>query len=88
MSKQPHHAAKSRGEARQQPLVVSEPDAARLIGISVSSLRQGRQNGERTGRMATPPWIAVGRRILYRLDDLQEFLTAHRCAPRRLEGEQ
>ena len=56
------------------PLAVSEADAARLLGISRSTLRKGRLNGPRSGRMETPPWISMGRRILYRFDDLREFL--------------
>lgn len=79
-------ASNPRGEARPQPLVVSEADAARIVGVSASSLRQGRLNGQRERRMATPPWVAVGRRILYRLEDLKEFLATHRRTPRDSTG--
>ena len=57
---------------------LSEEEASIYIGISRSSLRQGRMNGQRNHRMSTPPYVKVGRKILYLIQDLDRWLVDHR----------
>ena len=56
---------------------LDEADAAAFIGISVSSLRKARTAGPASARMPSPPYIRVGRRVLYRVTDLNAWLDAH-----------
>lgn len=66
-----------------QPLsrTLREADAAEYLGVAVSTLRQGRMNGPREGRMPTPPFVRLGRRVLYLRDDLDHWLDSHRQTP-------
>jgi hypothetical protein len=54
---------------RQEPLAVDEREAARLCGgVSRSTLRSWRSQGR------GPRFARLGRRIVYRLTDLRDFL--------------
>lgn len=57
---------------------LTEAEAADYSGISRSALRQGRMNGCRECRMPTPPFVRLGRKILYLRDDLDRWLEAQR----------
>lgn len=57
-------------------LSVSKNEAAELIGIESPSLDKDR----RVGHLGIP-YIKAGRRVLYCLDDLKEWLDANRCNP-------
>jgi predicted DNA-binding transcriptional regulator AlpA len=65
---------------------LSEAQAARYLGISRSTLRQGRVLGPIIGRMPVPPFVKLGRRVVYLRDDLDQWLEAHRCGASLLEG--
>ncbi|MBX3674325.1 MAG: helix-turn-helix domain-containing protein [Burkholderiales bacterium] len=54
--------------------VVSEEDAARYLGISRSSLRKGRMQGRRATMMSSPPFVKIGRRVGYLIEDLEAWL--------------
>ena len=56
------------------PRAVSEEEAARFLGISRSSLRKGRMAGRRAAQMSSPPFVKMGRRVLYLIDDLESWL--------------
>lgn len=56
----------------------NEVEAAAYIGVSRSSLRHGRMAGPRNCRIPPPPFIRVGRKILYLRDDLDSWLESHR----------
>lgn len=56
----------------------SEQEAAYYIGVSRISLRQGRMEGRRKNRMTPPPYVRLGRKILYLKDDLDRWLEANR----------
>lgn len=56
------------------PRVVSEEDAARYLGISRSSLRKGRMPGRRAALMSSPPFVKIGRRVGYLIEDLETWL--------------
>jgi predicted DNA-binding transcriptional regulator AlpA len=49
---------------------ISEVDAARYIGMSVSWLRQSRANGNSDA----PPFLKIGRSVRYLVSDLDEWL--------------
>jgi len=51
---------------------VREKKAAEMIGISVHTLRQWRSQGKYI------PFIKVGRSVLYRVSDLENFLNQHK----------
>ncbi len=55
---------------------VDERDASRFIGFSTSYLRQARMRNE------GPAFIRVGRAVRYRVEDLTQFLDAHRVETR------
>lgn len=59
-----------------EKLSVSNDQAAELIGIESPSLDKDR----RIGHLGIP-YIKAGRRVLYSLDDLKEWLDANRCNP-------
>lgn len=59
-----------------EPLLVSPDEAARLLGISRTTLYQFCSSG-RIGPMA----IKFGRRSLFRLDELREWVASD-CPPR------
>ncbi len=61
---------------------LTEAEAAELLGLSRSFLRQCRMNGDRTGRMPGPPFIKLSKRtIRYLRGDLYRWLNAHRVEP-------
>ena len=58
--------------------VFNEKEAAIYLGVSRSSLRQGRMNGCRVGRMSTPAFVQLGRKVGYLIEDLNDFLIMNR----------
>ena len=58
------------------PLAVAPLTAATLLGSTESSLEKDRA----TGHMGIP-FIKAGRRVIYRLSDLDAWLTANRITP-------
>lgn len=59
--------------------LLTDPEAATYLGVSLSFLRQGRMEGRRAGRSAGPPFIKLGgRAIRYDLLDLDAWLAANR----------
>jgi hypothetical protein len=56
---------------------VNEHAAAKILGFSASYLRQARM------RNTGPAFVRVGRSIRYRVDDLRDFLEAHRVATKQ-----
>ena len=53
---------------------LNEQEAAIYIGMSTSFLRQDRMNGRRIKRTQGPPFVRVGRKILYLRDRLDTWL--------------
>ncbi len=64
------------------PLAVNEAQAANALGISVSALRKARMNGTRANHLPPPPFVRIGRRVVYVVDDLRDYLERHRAAVR------
>ena len=58
--------------------LLSEKQAAPYIGMSRSFLRQSRMNGRRQNRTAGPPFLKIGRKVLYLAEDLDAWLLEHR----------
>lgn len=61
------------------PRAINEEEAARFLGISRSALRKGRMVGRRDAQMSSPPFVKMGRRVLYLVDDLENWLRKFRC---------
>jgi hypothetical protein len=66
------------GPAAILPAALNEREAALFLGLSGSSLRKSRMNGERENHLPPPPFIKMGRRVVYLLDDLRAYLEEHR----------
>ncbi len=60
------------------PKTLTESEAAVYLGISKSTLRQGRCDGRRNNRMPPPPYLRIGRKILYDISDLDRWLSGFR----------
>ena len=58
--------------------VLTESQAAELLRISRSALRQGRCRGALPNKMGVPPFVRLGRRIEYLRSDLMDWLLCHR----------
>ena len=56
--------------------VLREPDAASYLGLSRAYLRQARMHGR------GPAFVRIGRAVVYRRDDLDQFLNQHRIETR------
>jgi hypothetical protein len=57
---------------------LDEESAAVYTNVSVSTLRKGRMDGQRDNHMPPPPYVRLGRRVVYLLDDLDRWLEANR----------
>lgn len=57
---------------------LDEIEAAAYINLSISSLRKGRMNGKRHNYVEPPPYLKLGRRIVYLKADLDAWLLSHR----------
>ncbi len=65
----------------QQPVkrrLLTDPETATYLGVSLSFLRQGRMEGRRANRSPGPPFIKLGKAIRYDLQDLDAWLAANR----------
>lgn len=58
--------------------LMTEKQAAPYIGMSRSFLRQSRMNGRRQNRTPGPPFLKIGRKVLYLAEDLDTWLLEHR----------
>ncbi len=58
--------------------LLTEKQAAPYIGMSRSFLRQSRMNGRRQNRTPGPPFLKIGRKVLYLAEDLDSWLLEHR----------
>lgn len=57
------------GELIRDPIFVSTKDAARLLGLSTSTLEKWRFFRTEDG----PPFVRIGRACRYRLEDLKRW---------------
>jgi hypothetical protein len=60
------------------PVVLTEKEAARYIGMSRSFLAQSRINGALRNRTVAPAYLKKGRTIRYRIEDLDKWLLTDR----------
>ena len=63
-------------------LALRSREAAVVIGMSDSFLRQARIYGDLPGRTPGPPYIKVGRSVRYLVTDLETWLAEHRTGQR------
>ena len=66
--------------------MVTEQEAAEIIGMSVQFLRQSRMDGFRQNRTPGPPYHKFGRSVRYKINDLIDWLDAHRVELRPHKG--
>lgn len=59
--------------------LLTDPEAAAYLGMSISFLRQGRMEGRRANRSPGPPFIKLGKAIRYDIQDLDAWLASNRC---------
>ena len=64
-----------RTDIDSSPAVVDERGAAALLGIAPATLRNLRSQGR------GPKYCRVGRRIVYRIRDVESYLDAHSVDP-------
>ena len=57
---------------------LTETESAVYVGMSRSFLAISRMEGNRDGRTPGPPYVKVGRRVLYLKADLDAWLAEHR----------
>ena len=57
---------------------VTENEAAEIIGMSPSYLRQSRMDGDRANRTPCPPYYKIGRSVRYWVPDLHIWLKQFR----------
>lgn len=58
-----------------ETLALTESEAARQLGISISGLRKWRRNG------SGPKFVRLGRLVRYRANDVKAFLDRHTVEP-------
>ncbi len=61
-----------------QRRLISDPEAATYLGVSLSFLRQGRMEGRRANRSPGPPFVKLGTAIRYDLQDLDAWIAANK----------
>lgn len=66
-----------RAGTREPPAALSTEAVAVYIGLSVSWLEQARLHPERDG----PPFIRIGKRVVYMRSDLDAWLDRRRVVP-------
>jgi predicted DNA-binding transcriptional regulator AlpA len=54
--------------------LITEAEAAKLLGVATVTLRRVRLEGPRSGGMKPVPHIALGRNIRYRASDLYKYI--------------
>ncbi len=59
------------------PLAVGDREAARILGLGRGLLRKQRSTRDPNG----VPFVRVGRRVLYRVTDLEKYLAARVLRP-------
>lgn len=62
-----------------QPALLKEPDAAKYVGLSLSTLRLYRRNGRNKSGVTGPPYFQPPgiRGVRYRISDLDKWLDAN-----------
>lgn len=63
------------------PLIVREPVAARLLGVSIAALRRWRREGR------GPAFVRLEGCVGYRMTDLDAFIDSHRVTPSAAEAD-
>jgi hypothetical protein len=68
------------GDHAEPPLFIDRRPAARIISLSYSTLAHLARSP------AGPPLCRVGRRVVYRTEDLVAWVESHASRPRRRRG--
>lgn len=78
---------------RARPFLLTEQEAAELIGVTADTLKVWRSKSRRAGKLIGPRWVelageGVARIIRYRMEDLDAWVSAGvvRLEPRKRRG--
>jgi predicted DNA-binding transcriptional regulator AlpA len=58
------------------PPLVDDVTVSTMTGISTSTLRKARMTGATKTGVTYPPFVKVGRKVLYRTDDVRTWIDA------------
>jgi hypothetical protein len=61
-------------DSERLPLILTEKDAYKHLGLSLSFLRKARREGAHHNRTEAPPFIALGGRVYYATEDLRPWV--------------
>ncbi len=64
-------------EVRREVCMLSLQDLAKVLHRSYGYLRRRVMEGPLPGRMPLPQYTKIGNRILFRLEDVQEYINEH-----------
>ena len=56
------------------PLLLNEHQTSEYLGVSLSYLRKSRSEGSPGNRTPAPPFVHVGGRVYYRINDLKNWV--------------
>ncbi|HSH28356.1 MAG TPA: helix-turn-helix domain-containing protein [Thiohalobacter sp.] len=63
--------------------LITEPEAARAVGVSPSTLKSARLHRLPSNPLRDLPHVQIGRSIRYRRSDINAWIEAHLVRPRR-----
>jgi predicted DNA-binding transcriptional regulator AlpA len=58
------------------PPLIDDLTVSAMIGISTSTLRKARMTGATKTGVSYPPFVKLGRKVLYRTDDVRTWIDA------------
>lgn len=61
--------------------LLNETQASEYLGLSISTLRQGRMHGWRENRIQCPRHVKSGRSVRYKIEDLDAWIDQHLVEP-------
>lgn len=80
MSKKPTAVDDMTAGPAPSPAALAVRPAAEYIGVEPSTLDQWRSKERRLGRRLGPRYCQLGRKIVYKVADLDEFLDEHQIS--------
>ena len=61
----------------QIPQLVTEPDAARALGVSAGTLKAARLHRLQSNPLRSLPHVRIGRSVRYRRSDIEDWIRQH-----------
>lgn len=66
------------GAAEPIPVALDTIKTAKYTGLSESFFKKARVDGHLPGKTPSPPWLKIGKKVLYKIEDLDLWLNQHR----------